>query len=123
VGKYGTAGQTTNNNVVRRMRCTFRTNKATDTHLEHVILIAFPQHWLFKSVRRPDPGCSLIRRPTLLLEDYFITKILHIRTSMPWSTNWYLPLKYYNSHTDIAYVTNDFRYMPKKLTSLMTAYI
>jgi hypothetical protein len=46
VEKYGTARQTTDN-AIRRMRIACCIIKATDTHLEYVILIAFPrQRWL-----------------------------------------------------------------------------
>ena len=45
VGKYGRLGQATGN--IRRMRSACRMPKATDTHSEYVILIAFPlQQWL-----------------------------------------------------------------------------
>ena len=45
--KYGTARQTTDDNITRRMRFAFYITKATDTHSQYVILIAFPrQKWL-----------------------------------------------------------------------------
>ena len=45
--KYGTAGQATDDNIIRRMRFACWITKATDTHSEYVILIAFPrQQWL-----------------------------------------------------------------------------
>jgi hypothetical protein len=47
VEKYGTARQATNDNIIRRMRFACWITKATDTHSEYVILIAFPsQQWL-----------------------------------------------------------------------------
>jgi len=47
VGKHCTAVQATVDNIVRRMRFTWRMTKATNTHSEYVILIAFPpQQWL-----------------------------------------------------------------------------
>jgi hypothetical protein len=47
VEKYGTAGQATDDNIIRRMRFACWITKATDTHSEYVILIAFPpQQWL-----------------------------------------------------------------------------
>jgi hypothetical protein len=47
VEKYVTARQATDDNIIRRMRFACRITKATDTHLEYVILIAFPrQQWL-----------------------------------------------------------------------------
>ena len=45
--KYGTARQATDDNIIRRMRFACPITKATDTHLEYVILIAFAQQqWL-----------------------------------------------------------------------------
>jgi len=44
VEKYGRSEQTTDNNVIRRMRFACRITKATDTHLEYVTLIVFPWH-------------------------------------------------------------------------------
>ena len=45
--KYGTARQTTNGNITRRMRFACWITWATGTYLENVILIAFPrQQWL-----------------------------------------------------------------------------
>jgi len=47
VEKYGRAGQATNGNIIRRMRFACWVSKATDTHSECVIHIAFPlQKWL-----------------------------------------------------------------------------
>jgi hypothetical protein len=47
VEKGGTAGQATDDNIIRRMRFACWITNATDTHLEYVILIAFPrQQWL-----------------------------------------------------------------------------
>jgi hypothetical protein len=47
VEKYGTARQVTDDNIIRRIRFAFWMNKATDTHSEYVIIIAFPrQQWL-----------------------------------------------------------------------------
>jgi hypothetical protein len=46
VEKYGTARQATDDNIIRRMRIACWVTKATDTHSEYVILIAFPrQQW------------------------------------------------------------------------------
>ena len=45
--KYCTAGQITDNNMIRRMRIACWIPKATNTHSEYLIHIAFPlQHWL-----------------------------------------------------------------------------
>jgi hypothetical protein len=47
VEKYGRARQATDVNIIRRMRFACWITKATDTHSEYVILIAFPrQQWL-----------------------------------------------------------------------------
>jgi len=49
VGKYGRARQATDDNIIRRMRFACLMPKATNTHSEYVILIAFPlQQWLHK---------------------------------------------------------------------------
>ena len=40
--KYCTAGQATDNNIIRHMRIAPWITKATDTHSEYVIIIAFP---------------------------------------------------------------------------------
>ena len=43
----GRAGQATDDNIIRRMRSACWIPKATNTHSEYVILIAFPrQQWL-----------------------------------------------------------------------------
>jgi hypothetical protein len=45
--KYGRARRATDDNIIRRMRFARWVTKATDTHSEYVILIAFPrQQWL-----------------------------------------------------------------------------
>ena len=45
--KYGTAGWAIDDTLVRRLRCACCITKVTDTHLEYVILIAFPRkQWL-----------------------------------------------------------------------------
>jgi len=43
VEKYGRAWQATEDNIIRRMRIARWINKATDPHLEYVILINFPR--------------------------------------------------------------------------------
>ena len=40
--KYGGAGEATDSNLIRRMRFARWITKATDTHIEYVILIALP---------------------------------------------------------------------------------
>ena len=45
--KYGTAGQATDGNITWRMRFVCEITKATDTHSEYAIFLAFPrQQWL-----------------------------------------------------------------------------
>jgi hypothetical protein len=47
VEKYGKAGQATDDNIIRRMRCACWITTATDTHSEYLIFIVFlPQQWL-----------------------------------------------------------------------------
>jgi hypothetical protein len=47
VGKYGSAGQATDDNIMWSMHTECGTTKATNTHSEYVMLIAFPwQQWL-----------------------------------------------------------------------------
>ena len=49
--KYGTAGQATDDSIIQRMRFVCWIAKTTDTHLEYLIIIAFPrQQWLRESV-------------------------------------------------------------------------
>jgi hypothetical protein len=51
VEKYGTARQATDDNIIRRMRFACLITKATDTHSEYVILIAFARkYWLRERV-------------------------------------------------------------------------
>ena len=42
MGKYGIAGQATDDNIIRHMRISCWIAKATDTHSKYVIIIAFP---------------------------------------------------------------------------------
>jgi hypothetical protein len=46
--KYGRAGQAIEENIIQRMRFACWKTKATDTHSEYVILIAFPLQRLRK---------------------------------------------------------------------------
>jgi hypothetical protein len=47
VGKYGTARQATDGNIIRRMRIACWITKATDIHSEYIIYTAFArQQWL-----------------------------------------------------------------------------
>jgi hypothetical protein len=51
VEKYCTAGQATDDSTIWRMRIACWINKATNTHSECVIIIAFPlQQWLGERV-------------------------------------------------------------------------
>jgi hypothetical protein len=71
VEKYGTARQATDDNIIQRMRFACWITTATDTHLEYVILIAFPrQQWLRERVsmlRYTYTGCLVFRLT------YFVT--------------------------------------------------
>jgi len=40
-GKYGTARQATDKNIIRQTRFIYWTTKATDIHIEYIILIAY----------------------------------------------------------------------------------
>jgi hypothetical protein len=65
VEKYGTARQARNDNIIRRMRFACWITKATDTHPEYVILIAFPrQEWLRERSTIPDFFCILTTMPS-----------------------------------------------------------
>jgi hypothetical protein len=47
--KYGTARQAKDDNMIRRMRTACWITKATNTHSDYVMLIAFPlQQWLLE---------------------------------------------------------------------------
>jgi len=57
VEKWGTAGQVTDDNILRRMRFASWITKASDRHPEYVVFIAFPrQQWL----RRRAPILRLL---------------------------------------------------------------
>jgi hypothetical protein len=73
--KYGTAIQVTEDNMIRRMRFACWITKATDTHSEYVIFIAFPrQQWLHERV-------PVLRLYVLCHSCYFISKAVHLYTS------------------------------------------
>ena len=42
---YGTAGETIDDNIIRRMRIACWVSKATDIQSEYLILIAIPRQW------------------------------------------------------------------------------
>ena len=48
VEKYGRAREATDKNIIRRVRFACWINKATNTHSEYEILIAFPRQQLFR---------------------------------------------------------------------------
>jgi hypothetical protein len=64
VEKYGTAGQTTDDNIIRRTRFVRSITKATNTHSEHGMLIAFPwQQWFCE---RASMLCLIYKISTIL---------------------------------------------------------
>jgi hypothetical protein len=66
--KYGTARQATDDNIIglRRMRFACWITKATDTHSEYVILIAFPRQEWFRE------RASMLRYTYMCLSCYVI---------------------------------------------------
>ena len=70
--KYGTAGQTTDDNIIRRMRTACWINKATDTHWEYVTRIAFRrQQWLRKRAQRLHSYVHCVSRCECFLLRHF----------------------------------------------------
>ena len=68
VGKYGADRETTDDNIKRPMRFACWITKATKTHSEYVILIAFPQQkWLHQ--------CASMLRLYLLCLSYCLEAI------------------------------------------------
>jgi hypothetical protein len=61
VEEYGTAGQATDDNIIRRMRTACWITKATDTYTEYVILTAFPRQHLWRE-RASTLICTYIAR-------------------------------------------------------------
>jgi hypothetical protein len=60
VEKYGTVRQVTDDNIIRRMRFVCWIPKATDTHSEYVIFIAFSQQqWLHYVLRYTFTSCLI----------------------------------------------------------------
>jgi len=60
VEKFGIAGKALDDNITGRMRCTWCTTKARNTHSERVKITAFPwQRWLHEraSMLRILPAC------------------------------------------------------------------
>jgi hypothetical protein len=66
VEKYGRAGQATDDNtrIIWRMRFACWITKATDTHTEYVILMAFPRQLKFRE------GASMLRLYIHCLSSY-----------------------------------------------------
>ena len=48
--KYGTVGQGTEENIIRRMLFSFRITKATNTQVEYFILLAFPRQQRLREI-------------------------------------------------------------------------
>jgi len=86
VEKYGTVGQATDDNIMWRMRFACRTTKATNTHSEYVVLIAFAlQQWSQKRA-------SMLRYMYTACLVYYYQKTLlqfhEIKFSLPVFTRW-----------------------------------
>jgi hypothetical protein len=86
VEKRGTARQTTDDNKTRRTRFACWITKATDTHSEYVILIAFPrQQWLRKraSMLRYTYIVCLVLIPSCFFGSYvsFISQAFFAQSS------------------------------------------
>ena len=74
VKKYCRAGQATEDDIIRRMRFVYGITKATNTHSEYVILLAFPwQQWLHE------------RASILLYTFIFVTLHVKLETFWKWS--------------------------------------
>jgi hypothetical protein len=69
VEDWGTAGQVTDCNIIRRMRLACWMTKATGTYSEYVILVAFPwQQWL------RERACNVISTVPVLCDIYMHVK-------------------------------------------------
>ena len=69
VGKYNAAQQATRDNITRRMRFACWITKATDTHSEYLILIAFPR----------------LRESVFMLRYMYISSLVYFKTRPPHS--------------------------------------
>jgi hypothetical protein len=81
VEKYGTARQTTDDNIIRRMRLACWITKATGTQSEYVILITFRQQ------QRLRERASMLRYSTLPILFMWSTVALNFLTGcifLPW---------------------------------------
>jgi hypothetical protein len=76
VEKYGTARQATDDNILRRIRIACWITKATDTHSEYVIHIAFHGNNGYANA----PQCYVIRTLPVLL---FITTFSKYHPAVP----------------------------------------
>jgi len=69
VGRYGTAGQATDEHITLHTHIACWTNKATDTNAEYVILIAATA----TIVRRTRPNITFLRKfPAFFLRNYHL---------------------------------------------------
>jgi len=84
VESYGTATQITDDKIIRHMRFACWINKATNTHSEYVILIAFPlQQWSREraSMLRSSAHClSIPHNLVMMLYDCHNQQRLFLRT-------------------------------------------
>jgi hypothetical protein len=83
VEKYGTAGQATDGNIIWRMNIACWMPKATNTHSEHVILIAFPQQqWLCKGFKGGGGVCYFVQELCVCLPVASSPRMLAVRLSV-----------------------------------------
>ena len=88
VERYCIAGHATDDNIIRRMRFACLRIKATDTHSEYVILLAFPlQQWLHESastLRYTYVACLVVLDSMikLLVIRNFISNFISIYTNI-----------------------------------------
>jgi hypothetical protein len=84
VEKHGTARQATDGNIIWRMRLAHWITKATDTHSEYVIHIAFPrQHWLrthASVLRYTYIACLVLVIPISSIPTQFSTHVMQMRS-------------------------------------------
>jgi hypothetical protein len=71
VEECGGAGQAMHDNITRRMLIPWRITKATNTHSEYVMLIAFPvERWLIERVSVLRCTCTVCHDHKLSYENY-----------------------------------------------------
>jgi hypothetical protein len=82
--KHGTARQATDGSMIRRMRLACWITKATDTHSEYVIFIAFPRHqWLRTRVSMlhyTHMACLVLITPISSIPTQFYKHVLQMRS-------------------------------------------